>query len=148
MMATTDLHHETATTIQEWRSGLGLMVTTRLYENHPDLRRRFGEAGRIVFRQTVETLLAHLESATLRGRPELFADYVTDDDAVPANIGLNAADLGTTLEQMRDTLRHHLPGPRGELAYEYVELGLARLPRQSRRTARAKSPAPALAVEI
>jgi hypothetical protein len=45
-----------------------------------------------------------------------------------AAMRLSAADRKITLEQMRVTLRQHLPGPRGELAYEYVELALARLP--------------------
>lgn len=102
------------------------MVTTRLYEKYPRLHQRFGGEGRIVFRQAAETLLAHLAVATLRGRPELFADRVMDDDAVPASISPSAADLGTTLEQMRDTLRQYMPGPRGELAHEYVEFALVR----------------------
>lgn len=125
-MTATDLHFETGATIQEWRSGLGLLVSNRLYDHHTDLHQRFGAEGRIVFRQAAETLLAHLAVATLRGRPELFADRVLDDDAVPAGISLSAADLGTTLEQMRDTLRQYMPGPRGELACEYVEFALVR----------------------
>ena len=125
-MIATNLHHETCATLKEWRADLGSMTATRLYANRPDLRQSYGKTAHARFRQTVETLLAHLELAILRDRPGLFADYVSDGDALPADISLNAADLGTTLEQMRDTLRQHLPGPRGELAHEYVEFALAR----------------------
>lgn len=128
-MATYDLHLETGTTINIWRSGLGSIVTTRLYQSQPGLRRRFGDAGRVRFRRIVETLLAHIAPAILRGQPEIFANYVAHDAARAAGIGVCAEDFTCALEQVGDALRHHLPGRRGELACEYVRFALAKLPR-------------------
>lgn len=129
-MATYDLNLETGTTINIWRSGLGSIVTTRLYQDRPGLRRRFGGAGRAGFRRIVETLLAHIASAILRGEPELFANDVAHDAARAADMSVRAEDFTCALEEMGDALRHHLPGRRGQLAYEYVRFALARLPRQ------------------
>jgi hypothetical protein len=120
------LYLETGATIHNWRAGLSLEVATNLRNTHADLRERFGNQSIAVFRQTVDILLAQLEVATLRGRPALFADYVIDDDEMPAAMRLSAADLELTLEQMRDTLRRHMPQRHGELAHEYVEFALAR----------------------
>lgn len=131
-MAAYDLHLETGTTINIWRSGLGSIVTTRLYQNHPGLRRRFGDAGRARFRRIVETLLAHIAPAILRGEPELFANYVSHAAAWSADIGVCADDFKSTLEQTRDTVRDHLPGPRGDLVFAYSQSALSRLSKPSK----------------
>ena len=125
-MAANNLNHETGTAIHDWRSDLATIITTRLSNSYHAMRRRASGKDYENFRRAIGVLLTHLTPAIENGRPESFAEFVSNGDALSTALGLSTADFRIVLEQVRRTLKQHLPGQQGVMASEYIGFALAK----------------------
>jgi len=124
-MNKSSLREESGSMIYDWRPDLAPKIVTRILHDHSALQKhRLEDRSRI--RRAVEILLAHLGSAIRLARPQAFADYLADTDALPSAINRGSLDRVMVLKQMRDSLTHYTPEMRARLARGFIQLALSR----------------------
>jgi methanogenic corrinoid protein MtbC1 len=128
MATNRDLGLEVSRAIDDRRSALAEAVTERHYELRPALARHYGPAGRAKCLQDAGYHLSYLAESIATSSPALFADYVGWARVMLAGRSIPAEDLARNFEILREVLRRELPAGMADLACEYVDRGLEKLP--------------------
>ncbi|MEO5931182.1 MAG: cobalamin-dependent protein [Candidatus Kapaibacterium sp.] len=123
-----DFNRTVAAMIGSLRDKLADTITDRQYSAYPELAARYGPVGRERCREDAGFHLAYLAESIATSLPNLFADYVAWAKVMLAGRGIPAEDLAANLGFLRDALREDLPAEMADVAAEYVERGLEKLP--------------------
>ena len=121
-MSKPDVRENSGTMMYDWRPDLAPTIANRVLHDHAVPHK----AGRARVRRAVETMLAHLGRAIRLARPEAFADYMIDSDALPSIVNHGDLNRVTVLKQMRESLASYLPELRARLARGFIQLALSR----------------------
>ena len=103
-------------------------VVACTFGRHPEMRARYGPAGRTQSRQDAFDQLAYLADALDVDSPALFDDYIGWLKVVRAGCGAGSNELGQHLVCMAEVVRDELPAAAGKAAVAMIEGALASLP--------------------
>jgi signal transduction histidine kinase/ActR/RegA family two-component response regulator len=123
-----DVGRETGKLIEARRRALAEAVVARQYQLQPELRLRYGEAGRAKCVQDTEYHLAYLAAAVTYASPALLTDYIAWSKAVLAAHGVSPEDVGRNLTCLQEVLAAELPGGAGQLVAPFMAAALQALP--------------------
>lgn len=98
------------------------------FSRHPELRARYGPAGRVKSRQDAVCHFSYLADAVDFDSPALFRDYVAWAKVMLQCRGVHAEDLGRHLACMADALRQQMPAPVADPAVALLDATRAALP--------------------
>ena len=122
------LHQQVSDALNHQRTELAAQMVAREFVRHPELEKRFGQAGRKKCLQDAGYHLAYLAQAIAADQPALFRNYIAWAKVMLAKRGVPATDLGGLLETMQGSLREALPLELSELACTYLDAALQALP--------------------
>jgi methanogenic corrinoid protein MtbC1 len=115
--------------IRVQQESLAEAIVAQQYSRQPELWESLGETGREKCLQDVSYHLSYLSEALTASDPSLFVEYVAWAKSLFANLGFSDETLAVTLTAMRSVLKERLPGDLHDVAHQYVEAALRRLPR-------------------
>ncbi len=105
------------------------------FSRHPELRARFGPAGRAKSRQDADFHFRHLADAVDANSPALFNDYIGWVKVLLEQFGVHSDDLDHHLGCMADVVRQQMPPPVAVPAVAMIEAARAALPAMPTTTA-------------
>lgn len=114
--------------LRAMQAALAEGLVNRQFAAQPELTQRYGPAGREKCLQDANYHLGFLADAMDAGNPALFANYIAWAKVMLGKRGIPAGDLARHLETTRAVVGPALAGEAGDLAVEYLNAGLARLP--------------------
>jgi hypothetical protein len=90
------------------RDELTLAITDAVYDEHPELRERYGEIGVTKCREDMRYTIEHLAPAVALGEPQLFARYVAWLVDLLRARSIPAEDVRFSLLATQRVLEEHL----------------------------------------
>ncbi|MEO6874844.1 MAG: cobalamin-dependent protein [Opitutaceae bacterium] len=103
-------------------------VVTRMFQAHPELELRWGQAGREKCRQDCGYHLSYLAEAISAENVALFTDYVAWVKVMLAQRGIGEADLAAHFTRLRSVLQERLAPEEFEVAGRFLTAALAAMP--------------------
>ena len=124
------VHERAAAWLARSRSKLAELVTTRHFEQHPELTERYGQQGRARCLEDNAHHLAYLEQAVAAGQHVLFENYVVWARVLLKHLKLPVPDLADNLQILRTIIDERAPddvaarclAPLDEILAKYEEL--------------------------
>jgi methanogenic corrinoid protein MtbC1 len=125
------LNQQVSDALDARRSALAAQMVAREFVRHPELEKRYGDAGRQRCLEDAGYHLAYLAQAIAADSAALFGDYVGWAKVMLAKRGIPAKDLGGLLEIMQEVVQQELPPDFSPLACVFLDRGLRQLPQMS-----------------
>ena len=119
---------EVAATLLAQREAIVGVVVGRMFEAHPELGLRWGQAGREKCRQDCVYHLSYLAEAISADNVALFIDYIAWVKVMLAQRGIGEADLAAHFTRLRDVLQERLASEQFAVAGPFINAALAAMP--------------------
>ena len=123
------LNRQVSEALRSQSSALALQMVNREFARHPELEQRYGKIGREKCLQDAGYHLDYLAQAIAADSTDLFIDYIGSAKFMLAKRNIPATDLANMIETMKESLEQGLPPELNQLASDYLDIGLAQLPR-------------------
>ncbi len=123
------LNRQVSEALRNQTTALSIQMVDREFARHPELEQRYGKIGRERCLQDAGYHLAYLAQAIAADSTDLFIDYIGAAKFMLAKRGIPATDLANLIETMKESLEQGLAPELNQLACDYLNIGLAQLPR-------------------